>query len=94
MREHGFPHKFNDFDFSVQNEVYSLNVHDSADNDGIIVIDYSLNKFYEEGNDEEVEFHQMFFSSKEMFKSVLLIFFGFDEEETNDILSDIKEDEE
>lgn len=94
MREHGFPHTFNDFDFTMENEVYSLNVHDSADNDNIIVIDYSLNKFYKEGNDEEVEFHQMLLSSKEMFKEVLTTFFKFDEEDVKDALNDIGEDED
>ena len=82
--------KFNDFDFSVSNEIYDLNIHDDAENDHVIVVDFSLKKDFEEDKNEYLNIHQMIFSTKDMFESILKIFFGFEDRIVKEILNEIE----
>ena len=55
------------------------------------MVDFGLNNDYDD-DEKEVEFHQMILSSKKMLESLLLIFFGFSDDETRDILESVKEE--
>ena len=76
---------FGDFDFTLQNEVWVLNIHDNAENDGVIVIDFCYN------DDEDETIQQMFLGTKEMLESILTIFFGFKDEDVKWELNEIEE---
>lgn len=81
-----YKNTFGDFDFESHNDTWVLNIHDCADNDNIIVVDYCHNN-----DEEELYPNQMIFSTKEMFKEVLEKFFSFNEKEIQEILDEIKE---
>lgn len=86
---------FNDFDFVIENEIWTVGIHDNAEDDSMIVVDAFLKSDYEslDNNDDMVEIiNQMLIKSKDVLESLLLSYFGFEESEVNEVLADIKED--
>ncbi len=80
------PKKFNDFDFSIDNDTYVLNIHDCANNDNFIVVDYGY-----VNSDEDAR--QFLFKSKPELAAVLKRFFRFDADTIKEALDQIKESE-
>lgn len=76
---------FDEFDFSLENEVYAVNIHDSASDEHVIIVDFCY------ADDDDPEVNQMILTSKELLEAVMLIFFGFCDAEVKDVLDEIKE---
>lgn len=84
---------FNDFDFVLENEVWTVGIHDSAEDDSIIVVDAFLKSDYERlGDDGDIVdiINQMLIKSKEVLESLLLSYFGFEDNEVNEVLNEIE----
>lgn len=83
--------KFNDFDFSLENEVWSVAIHDSAEDDSVIVVDFILdgNK-YEDMDEFIAHVNQMTLKDKEILETLLISYFGFDEKEVEVVLKNIE----
>ena len=84
---------FNDFDFELENEAWFVSIHDSHEDDSIIVVDALLKSDYERlGDDGDIVdiINQMLIKSKEVLEMLLVCCFGFEDSDVNEALNAIE----
>lgn len=82
--------KFEDFEIELENEAYYICISTpSNENWGGLIVTFATQSNI--NSDDETEWNEMHLSNKEMLESVLMIFFGFNDKDTQEILNDIKE---
>ncbi len=82
--------KFEDFEIELENEAYYICISTpSNENWGGLIVTFATQSNI--NSDDETEWNEMHLSNKEILESVLMIFFGFNDKDTQEILNDIKE---
>lgn len=76
---------YNDFNLSMDNSHWILNIHDCADDDSVIIVDFNAKHSDSDAN-------QMILKSKFMLEALLAGFFGFNAEDTEEALKQIEEE--
>lgn len=83
--------KFEDFEIELENEVYYICISTpSNENWGGLIVTFATQSNI--NSDNETEWNEMHLSNKEMLESVLIIFFGFEENDIKEALESVKEE--
>ncbi len=74
--------KYENIDFTVTTKEYVLNVHNCADDENVLIIDYMYN------NEHEENINQMILSEKEFLK-ILIKYFKINKKDLKNILKNL-----